>query len=157
MKIFFCTVLLCVLATSSLHLLLLLGPCHFCQLLKHTFHLTWQIYVKNNLNTQCKFRQVSTQKWSCRELAPVFWLEILPLFSYSSEFMHCVGCCLHPCGYSFSHTHTSPQCPPDIWETATRYMLCLWKDGAMGDVHRITGRKFKAFRQDLQGPGYLGK
>ena len=42
-----------------------------------------------------------------------------------------------------------------IWETATRYMMCLWKDGAVADAHRITRRKPKAFRQDLQGPGYL--
>ena len=103
----FCIVLLCILATS-LHLRLLLGPHHFCQLLKHMFHLTWQIYVKNNLNTQCKFRQISTQTWSCRELAPVFWLDFPLLFSYSSEFLHCVGCCLHPYGYS-----CSPQRPPD--------------------------------------------
>ena len=35
MKIFFCIVLLCILATSSYYLLLLLNPYHFCPLLCH--------------------------------------------------------------------------------------------------------------------------
>ena len=35
MKIFFCSVLLCILATSSLYLLLLLGPYHFCPFSVH--------------------------------------------------------------------------------------------------------------------------
>ena len=34
-KVFFCIILLCILATSSLYLLLLLGPYHFCPLFAH--------------------------------------------------------------------------------------------------------------------------
>ena len=41
----FCTVLLCILATSSKYLLLLLGPYHFCPLLHPSFHL----YMKYSL------------------------------------------------------------------------------------------------------------
>ena len=37
-KIFFVTVLLCILATSSSYLLLLLGPYHFCPLLSPSLH-----------------------------------------------------------------------------------------------------------------------
>ena len=37
-KIFFCTVLLCILATSYSYLLLLLGPYHFCPLLSPSLH-----------------------------------------------------------------------------------------------------------------------
>ena len=38
MKVFFCIVLLCILATSSYYLLFLLGPYHFCPLLSPSLH-----------------------------------------------------------------------------------------------------------------------
>ena len=45
--VLFCTVLLCILATSSSYLLLLLGPYHFCPLLSPSLHemFPWHLYI----------------------------------------------------------------------------------------------------------------
>ena len=50
---YFCTVLLCILATSTYYLLLLLGPCYFCPLL-------WSFCMKCSLGISNFFEEISS-------------------------------------------------------------------------------------------------
>ena len=87
------------------------------------------------------------------ELIPIFWLEIPPLFSYSSQFLHCVRCCMRPCRYSIPSTQASAIAPekqppdtmwlPGTWCTLGRMELGKMPAGLLEESLRLLDRTCK--------------